>query len=47
MASYQTLSCPIIAVGGGAFPEDVKPPGLDIWWKVDRMGTCATESYIG
>jgi hypothetical protein len=31
MASYNVMSCPIATVGGGAFLEDVKPPGLDIW----------------
>jgi hypothetical protein len=45
-ASCQALSCPIAAVDGHSFPGDVKPPGLDIWWNVDRMGTCATESYV-
>jgi hypothetical protein len=46
MASYQVMSCPVIAVGGGAFLGHVKPPGLNIWWSVDRMGTYATESYM-
>jgi hypothetical protein len=46
MASCQALSCLIAAVGGGAFPGDVKLLRLDIWWSVDRMGTCATESYM-
>jgi hypothetical protein len=27
-------------VGGGAFPGDVRPPGLDIRWSVGRPGTC-------
>jgi hypothetical protein len=45
-ASCQALSCPVAAVDGHAFLGDVKPPGLDIWWNVDRMGTCATESYV-
>jgi hypothetical protein len=40
MASCQALPCPITAVGGGAFPGDVKPPGLNIWWSVDRLVTC-------
>jgi hypothetical protein len=39
-ASCQTMSCPVATVGSGAFPQDVKPPGLNIWWSVDRMGTC-------
>jgi hypothetical protein len=42
----QKLSCPIAAVGGGAFPGDVKPQGLDIWWRVDRTGNCATKYYM-
>jgi hypothetical protein len=33
-------------VGGGAFSRDVKPPGLDIRWSVDRLGTCITELYM-
>jgi hypothetical protein len=45
-ASCHALSCPIIAVGGGTFLANVKPPGLDIWWRVDCMGTCATESLM-
>jgi hypothetical protein len=32
---------------GGAFLGDVKPPGLDICWRVDRMGTYASKSYMG
>jgi hypothetical protein len=39
-------SCPIAVVGGGVFLEDVKPPGLDIWWGVDCVGTCVTEFYM-
>jgi hypothetical protein len=27
-------------VGGGTFQGDVRPPGLDIRWSVDRLGTC-------
>jgi hypothetical protein len=36
------------AVGSGAFlgGGGVKPLGLDIWWSVDRLGTCVTESYM-
>jgi hypothetical protein len=30
---------PSLQWGGGAFSGDVKPPGLDIWWSVDRPGT--------
>jgi hypothetical protein len=26
-------------VGGGTFSRDAKPPGLDIWWRVDRLST--------
>jgi hypothetical protein len=26
-------------VGGGAFPGDVRPPGLGIRWSVDHPGT--------
>jgi hypothetical protein len=33
--------------GGGALPGDVKPLRLDILWRVNRMGTYATESYTG
>jgi hypothetical protein len=40
IASYQTSSCPVTVVSGGAFTGDVKPPGLDVWWSVDRSGTC-------
>jgi hypothetical protein len=25
---------------------DVKPSGLDILWSIDRVDTCATESYM-
>jgi hypothetical protein len=47
MASYQALSCPITAVGGGVIPMEVKPPGLDILWRrVDRLDTCVTEFYM-
>jgi hypothetical protein len=35
-----------VVVGGGASPGDAKPPGLDICWSVDRLGTCDTESYM-
>jgi hypothetical protein len=35
-----------VAVGGGAFPGDVKSSGLDIRWSVDRLGSCVTESYM-
>jgi hypothetical protein len=34
------LSYPVTAVVGGAFPGDVKPPGLDICGGVDCPGTC-------
>jgi hypothetical protein len=34
------------AVGGGTFPGDAKPPGLDIYWSVDRLGTYASEFYM-
>jgi hypothetical protein len=33
-------------VGGGIFPRDVKPPGLDILCGLDRLGTCKTELYM-
>jgi hypothetical protein len=45
-ASCQALSCPVTVVGGGASPGDVKPPGLDIWWSIEHMGTYATKSYM-
>jgi hypothetical protein len=45
-ASCQAMSCPVAAVGGGTSPGDVKPPGLDILWSLDRMGTCTTKSYM-
>jgi hypothetical protein len=32
--------------GGGTFPRDVKPLGLDIWWSIDRVDACVTESYM-
>jgi hypothetical protein len=35
------LFCPIAALGSGAFPGDVGPPGLDIRWSVGRPGTCS------
>jgi hypothetical protein len=35
-----------VAVGGGPFPGDPKPPGLDIRWSVDRLGTCINELYM-
>jgi hypothetical protein len=35
-----------VAVGGGVFLGDVKPPGLDILCDVDRLGICKTESYM-
>jgi hypothetical protein len=35
-----------VAVGGGVFLVDAKPPGLDILCGVDRPGTCKTESYM-
>jgi hypothetical protein len=28
------------------FPGDVKPPGLDLWWSIDRVDACVTESYM-
>jgi hypothetical protein len=33
-------------VGGGTFPGDAKPPGLDIWWSVDHLRTCVIEFYM-
>jgi hypothetical protein len=36
----------VTVVGGGALSGDVKPSGLDIWWRVDRVGTCVTEFYM-
>jgi hypothetical protein len=33
-------------MGGRAFSEDVKPTGLDIWWRVDRLDTCVIEFYM-
>jgi hypothetical protein len=36
------MSCLVTALGGGAFLGDVKPPSLDIWWRVDRTGTCGS-----
>jgi hypothetical protein len=35
-----------VVVDGGAFSRDAKPPSLDIWWSVDRLGTRVTESYM-
>jgi hypothetical protein len=35
-----------VAVGGGTILGDAKPPGLDIQWSVDCLGTCVTESYM-
>jgi hypothetical protein len=31
------------AVDSGAFLRDAKPPGLDIWWRADRLGICVTK----
>jgi hypothetical protein len=39
------LSCHA-AVGGVVFPRDVKPPGMDILYSVDRLVTCKIESYM-
>jgi hypothetical protein len=33
--------------GGRAFSGDAKQPGLDIWWRVDRLDPCVTESLNG
>jgi hypothetical protein len=33
-------------VSGGAFLGDAKPQGLDIWWIVDHVDSCATELYM-
>jgi hypothetical protein len=33
-------------VDGGAFLGEAKPPGLDIHWRVDSLGTCITEFYM-
>jgi hypothetical protein len=33
-------------VGSVVFPEDVKPPSLDILCGVDCLGACKTESYM-
>jgi hypothetical protein len=46
MVFCQALSYPVTAVGSGASLADVKPPGLDIWWSIDGVGTRATESYM-
>jgi hypothetical protein len=46
MPSCRASSCLVTAVGGDAFSEDVKPPGLDIRWSVNRMATCAIGSYM-
>jgi hypothetical protein len=35
-----------VAIGGGAFSGDAKLLSLDIWWSVDRLGTCVTEFYM-
>jgi hypothetical protein len=32
--------------GGGVFLGDVKPPGLDIWWSIDRVDTCIFEGRL-
>jgi hypothetical protein len=37
---------PSLQWGDGAFPGDVKPPCLDIWWSVDCMDACVSESYL-
>jgi hypothetical protein len=33
-------------VGSGTFLGDAKPPGLDIHWRVDHLGTCVTIFYM-
>jgi hypothetical protein len=43
--SGATPSCNV-AVGGGVFPGDAKPLGLDILLGVDCLGTCKTEFYM-
>jgi hypothetical protein len=43
--SGATPSCHV-AVGGGVFPADAKPLGLDILLGVDCLGTYKTEFYM-
>jgi hypothetical protein len=38
------LSCHAVAEGG-TFPEDAKPPGLDICWGVDRLVPVSLSFY--
>jgi hypothetical protein len=35
-----------VAMDGGTFLGDVKPPGLDIHWRIDRLGTWVTKFYM-
>jgi hypothetical protein len=35
-----------VAMGGGTFLGDAKPPSLVIRWSVDCLGTCVTEFYM-
>jgi hypothetical protein len=44
LLSGAVLSCHVV-VGYGAFPGGARPPGLDIWCSVYRLGTCVTESF--
>jgi hypothetical protein len=37
---------PLLQCGGGTFPGDVKPPGLDIWWSIDRVNDFVNKSYM-
>jgi hypothetical protein len=37
---------PSLQWGGGTFLGDVKPPGLDIWWSIDRVDAYVTESLV-
>jgi hypothetical protein len=36
------MSCFVAVEGGGTSLGDVMPPGLDIWWRVHRTGTCVS-----
>jgi hypothetical protein len=46
MPSARCCLVPSLQWSGGAFPGDVKSPGLDISWSIDRVDVCIIESYM-
>jgi hypothetical protein len=46
-AYYQALPCLIkLEWAVALFLGDAMSPGLDIYWSVDHLGTCATKLYM-